>query len=157
MALRRGRPSGSRATSAADGRADQADARLACLPAARAADLPVLTDTAAIAGSASTMPMSESAPGRSPNSSPASTENAAVVTALTELATLKAACRKPRYSAIVPTTPLTPATAAQAMEPADGAWLLANATMGSSRAALITWATIVTRTALVPREASPAA
>jgi hypothetical protein len=79
------------------------------------------------------------------------------VTALTELATLNAACRNPRYSAIVPTTPLIPATAAQAIDAPDGAWLLANGTMGRSRAALITWATTVTRTALVLREASPAA
>ena len=51
----------------------------------------LFTDTAAIAGSANAIPASEAAPGRSPSSSPASTENAADPTALTELTTLNAA------------------------------------------------------------------
>jgi len=98
----------------------------------------VLADTAAIAGSASAIPVSESAPGRSPNSRPARTENAAEPTALTELATLNAACRNPRYSAIVPTTPLSPATTAQARDAGDGTWRLTNGTMGTIRMVFVT-------------------
>src|SRR5262252_3052057 len=122
--------------------------RLACLAGA---------DTPTIAGTASTMPASESTAGRSPSASPASTENAAVPTALTELATLNAACRNPRYSAIAPATPLAPAAAPQSTEASDGACLLTNGMMHSSRVALVTSASTVTRTTLARRAASPAA
>jgi len=114
-------------------------------------------DTATIAGSASAMPASESAPGRSPSASPASTENAAVPMALTELATLNAACRNPRYSAIAPVTPLAPAPIPHSTDVSDGAWLLMNGITQRSRAALVTSARTVTRTTLACRAASPAA
>ena len=77
-------------------------------------------------------------------------------TALTELATLKAACRNPRYSAIAPATPLIPAAIPQSTEVSDGAWLLMNGTTHRSRVALVTSASIVTRTTLARRVASPA-
>ena len=114
------------------------------------------TDTATIAGSASAMPASESAAGFSPSTTPASTENAAVPTALTELATLKSACRKPRYSAIAPAAPLTPAAIPQSTDVSAGTWLLMNGTTHRSRAALVASASIVTRTTLARRAASPA-
>ena len=114
-------------------------------------------DTPTIAGTASEMPTSESALGRSPSARPASTENAAVPTALTGLATLNAACRNPRYSAIAPATPLTPAPAPQSTDASDGAWLLTNGITHRSRAALVTSASTVTRTTLARRAASPAA
>src|SRR6516164_9360108 len=114
-------------------------------------------DTPTIAGTASEMPASESAVGRSPSARPASTENAAVPTALTELATLNAACRNPRYSAIAPATPLAPAQIPQTTDVSDGAWLLTNGITHSSRVTLVTSASIVTRTTLARRAASPAA
>jgi len=114
-------------------------------------------DTATIAGSASAMPASESAPGCSPSASPASTENAAVPTALTELATLKAAYRNPRYSAIAPVTPAALAPIPHSTDVSDGAWLLTNGITHRSRAALVTSARTVTRTTLAWRAASPAA
>src|SRR5262245_29784270 len=114
-------------------------------------------DTPTIAGTASKMPASASAPGRSPSARPASTENAAVPTALTELATLNAACRNPRYSAIAPATPLAPAAAPQRTDASDGAWLLTNGITHSSRVALVASASTVTRTTLARRVASPAA
>src|SRR6516162_3636853 len=114
-------------------------------------------DTPTIAGTASKMPASESAVGRSPSARPASTENTAVPTALTELATLNAACRNPRYSAIAPATPLAPAQAPQSTDVSDGAWLLTNGITHRSRAAAATSASTVTRTTLACRVASPAA
>ena len=69
--------------------------------AALASEAPVaseaaLADTPTMAGSASTIPVSARAVGRSPSSSPASTENPAAPTALIGPATLNAACRNPR-------------------------------------------------------------
>src|SRR6516164_6071547 len=114
-------------------------------------------DTPTIAGTASKMPASESAVGRSPSARPASTENAAVPTALTELATLNAACRNPRYSAIAPATPLAPAQVPQSTDVSDGAWLLTNGITHRSKPAAATSASTVTRTTLARRAASPAA
>ena len=73
-----------------------------------------LADTATMAGSASTIPVRARAVGRSPSSSPASTENPAAPTALIGPATLNAAWRNPRYSASAPAVPPRPATAPQA-------------------------------------------
>src|SRR5947208_1333125 len=82
-------------------------------PAAASAP-PALTDTPTMAGSASTIPVSARVVGRSPYSSPASTENPAEATALSGPATLNAACRKPRYSANAPSVPPSPAANPQA-------------------------------------------
>jgi len=63
-----------------------------------------------MAGSASTIPVSARAVGRSPYSSPASTENPAEATALSGAVTLNAAFLNPRYSANAPSVPPSPAT-----------------------------------------------
>ena len=78
-------------------------------------------------------------------------------TALTELATLKAACLNPRYSAIAPAAPLAPAAIPHSTDVRDGAWLLMNGTTQLSRMALVTSVSRVTRTTLARRAASPAA
>ena len=67
-----------------------------------------------MAGSASTIPVSARAVGRSPYSSPASTENPAEATALSGAVTLNAAFLNPRYSANAPSVPPSPATKPQA-------------------------------------------
>ena len=73
-----------------------------------------------MAGSASTIPISARVVGRSPSSSPASTENPAAPTALIGPATLNAACRNPKYSASAPVVPPRPATAPQARAAVPG-------------------------------------
>ena len=92
------------------------------MPEAAPAAVPeaALADTPTMAGSASTIPVSARAVGRSPSSSPASTENPAAPTALIGPATLNAACRNPRYSASAPMVPPRPATAPQARAAAPG-------------------------------------
>ena len=75
-----------------------------------------------MAGRASTIPISARVVGRSPSSSPASTEKPAAPTALIGPATLNAACRNPRYSASAPVVPPRPATAPQASAAAAGRW-----------------------------------
>src|ERR1700749_2032960 len=62
-----------------------------------------------MAGSASTIPVSARGVGRSPNSSPASTENPAEATALNGAVTLNAAFLNPRYNANAPSVPPSPA------------------------------------------------
>ena len=98
------------------------EAAPAAVPEAAPATVPeaALADTPTMAGSASTIPVSARAVGRSPSSSPASTENPAAPTALIGPATLNAACRNPRYSASAPVVPPRPATAPQARAAALG-------------------------------------
>src|SRR5215469_1847654 len=151
-ALRLGCPSGSGASFPS-----AIPARFSISPAGPGLTGSVLTDTAAMAGSANAIPASAAALGRSPNSKPASTANAAAPTALTELATLHAAYLNPRYSAIAPTTPPTPARAPHTRDRDEGAWLLTNGTTATSSTVAVTSATTVTRTTLGPRDASPAA
>ena len=82
----------------------------------RRPEAPRLTDlaeTPTMAGSASTIPVSARAVGRSPYSSPASTENPAEATALSGAVTLNAAFLNPRYSANAPSVPPSPATKPQ--------------------------------------------
>ena len=76
----------------ADFPGDGGDAPAASSPSGARA----LADTPAIAGRARAIPIRASAVGRSPSSSPASTENPAAPTALSVAATLNAACRNPR-------------------------------------------------------------
>ena len=87
--------------------------RFACgdAPSAPAA---ALAETLTMAGRATMIPISARVLGRSPHSSPASTENPAVPTALSGAATLNAAYRNPRYKAIPPSVPPAPAAAPQA-------------------------------------------
>src|SRR5215831_11618258 len=80
-----------------------------------------LADTPAIAGSARAIPIRAGAVGRSPSSSPASTENPAAPTALSGPATLNAAYRNPRYSANTPSVVLSPAPKPQASAATLGA------------------------------------
>ena len=110
-----------------------------------------------MAGSASPIPASARVLGCSPNSSPASTEKPADATALSGPATLNAACRKPRYSAIAPVTPPSPAAAAQATDGQDGNWLLTHGATSSRASTLAASARIVTRMTLAARVARPAA
>jgi hypothetical protein len=110
-----------------------------------------------MAGSASAIPVSARALGRSPDSSPASTENPAAPTALSGPATLNAAWRNPRYRASTPAVPPRPAPAPQASAVADGGCpaVTGSATATGSRptaeATRVTW--------MIPalREAIPAA
>jgi len=114
-------------------------------------------DTIVIAGSVSAMPARESSPGRSPNNRPAITDSVAAATALTELATLNAAWRRPVYSAISPIPPPIPATTPHAREDPDGVWRLTNGTMDMTRTALTTSAVTVTLTTKPTRRpATPA-
>jgi hypothetical protein len=110
-----------------------------------------------MAGRASPIPASASALGRSPSSSPASTENPAAPTALIGPATLNAACRNPRYNANAPSVPPVPATKPQAKAATDGAGAAANGSTIATRTALTAEASSVTWITPACREASPAA
>ena len=101
--------------------------------------------------------MSARVPGRSPSASPAITEKAADPTALSVLATLKAACRKPRYRAIVPTTSETPASTPHHSAPDVGAWVLNHGTVTSSNSRLTPSLSTVSFSTLASREPIPAA
>ena len=90
------------------------EAVLAAAPEAAPAAMPTM------AGSASTIPVSARAVGRSPSSSPASTENPAAPTALSGPATLNAAFLNPMYSANPPPVPARPAAAPQIRAAAPG-------------------------------------
>jgi len=90
-----------------------------------------------MAGRASTIPVSASVVGRSPNSRPASTEKPAAPTALSGPATLNAACRNPKYSASPPTKPPRPAPAPQASAAADGGWPPTKSSAAATATALI--------------------
>lgn len=116
-----------------------------------------LAETATMAGSATAIPTSASVPGRSPRASPAITANAAEPTALSELATLNAACRKPRYKANVPTTSAKPANAPHHSAAGVGACVLTHGTITSSNTMLRPSLSTVTWSTLAAREASPAA
>jgi hypothetical protein len=95
-----------------------------------------LAETATIAGAVSSIPASDSAPGRSPDSRPASTDRPAAATALIGLTTLKAAYRNPVNRAISPPTPQTPAAAPHPKVSTDGGLLLTRRTTGKTTAAL---------------------
>ena len=116
-----------------------------------------LADTPTMAGRASTIPISARDVGRSPSSSPASTEKAAAPTALIGPATLNAACRNPRYSASAPVVPPRPATAPQARAAAAGRWDAAKGSAAITTSALTAEASSVTWMIPARREASPAA
>ena len=110
-----------------------------------------------MAGRASTIPISARVVGRSPSSSPASTEKPAAPTALIGPATLNAACRNPRYSASAPVVPPRPATAPQARAAAAGRWDAAKGSAAVTTTALTAEASSVTWMTPARREASPAA
>ena len=131
----------------------------ATVPEGASATVPeaALADTPTMAGSASTIPVIARAVGRSPSSSPASTENPAAPTALIGPATLNAACRNPRYSANAPMVPPRPATAPQARAAAPGGWDAAKGSAAVTTSALTAEASSVTRMTPALREASPAA
>ena len=116
-----------------------------------------LAETPTMAGRASTIPISARVVGRSPNSSPASTEKPAAPTALIGPATLNAACRNPRYSASAPVVPPRPATAPQARAAAAGRWGAAKGSAAVTASALTAEASSVTWMTPARREASPAA
>ena len=116
-----------------------------------------LADTPAIAGSARAIPIRASAVGRSPSSSPASTENPAAPTALSGPATLNAACRNPRYSASAPVTPARPAAAPQATARGAGEPAPVSTSARLITARLTAVASRVTRITLARRLARPAA
>ena len=110
-----------------------------------------------MAGSASTIPVSARVVGRSPYSSPASTENPAEATALSGPATLNAACRNPRYSANAPSVPPSPAANPQASAAAFGPGEAANGSAAATITPLITDASRVIWMTGALREARPAA
>ena len=110
-----------------------------------------------MAGSASTIPVSASAVGRSPYSSPASTENPAAATALSGAATLNAACRNPRYSANAPSVPPSPAANPQASAVALGPGEAAKGSAATTISALTAEASSVIWMTGALREARPAA
>ena len=124
---------------------------------ASASSPPALTDTATMAGRASTIPVSARVVGRSPYSSPASTENPAEATALSGAATLNAACRNPRYSANAPSVPPIPATKPQASAAALGPGEAAKGSAAATNTALTADASSVIWMTGALREASPAA
>ena len=131
--------------------AGSAEAALATVPPAALAAVPTM------AGRASTIPISARVVGRSPSSSPASTEKPAAPTALIGPATLNAACRNPRYSASAPVVPPRPAAAPQAREAAAGRWGAAKGSAAVTASALTAEASSVTWMTPARREASPAA
>src|SRR5690242_7560398 len=110
-----------------------------------------------MAGSASTMPVSARGVGRSPNSSPASTENPAEATALSGPATLNAACLNPRYSANAPSVPPSPAAKPQASAAIFGPGEAAKGSAAATITALTTEMSSVIWMTGALREASPAA
>ena len=110
-----------------------------------------------MAGSASTIPVSARVVGRSPYSSPASTENPAEATALSGPATLNAACRNPRYSANAPSVPPSPAPNPQASAAALGPGEAANGSAAATITPLTTEASRVIWMTGALREARPAA
>ena len=110
-----------------------------------------------MAGSASTIPVSARVVGRSPYSSPASTENPAEATALSGAATLNAAFRNPRYSANAPSVPPIPATKPQASAAAFGPGEAANGSAAATITPLTADASSVIWMTGALREASPAA
>jgi hypothetical protein len=110
-----------------------------------------------MAGSASTIPASAAAEGRSPNPSPAATDSAADPTALSVLATLNAACRKPRYSVSAPKSPATPATAPQIPACRLSRNGLTHGVISNPTSSDTTCAASVTRNTFSARVASPAA
>ncbi len=110
-----------------------------------------------MAGRARPIPIRATVLGRSPQSSPASTENPAVPTALSGAATLNAAYRNPRYKAIPPSVPPAPAAAPQASDAPLGRCAAAKGNAASTTTAAVTQASRVTWMTLAVREASPAA
>jgi hypothetical protein len=119
--------------------------------------LAALAETPTMAGNASTIPASASAVGRSPDSSPASTQNPAAPTALSGPATLNAAWRNPRYNASAPAVPPSPATAPQASAAAAGRCPAANGSVAATATRLTTEPSRATRMTAALRAASPAA
>src|SRR6202023_3679414 len=124
---------------------------------ASSAPPPALAETPAMAGTARKIPIRATVLGRAPQSGPASTENPAVPTALSGAATLNAAYRNPRYSAIPPSVPLAPATAPQASAAPLGPGEAANGSAARTSRQAVTQASKVTWMTLATREASPAA
>jgi len=110
-----------------------------------------------MAGSASTIPVSARGVGRSPYSSPASTENPAEATALSGAVTLNAAFLNPRYSANAPSVPPRPATKPQASPAAFGPGEAANGSAAATITPPITDASSVIWMTGALREARPAA